>query len=48
MNDPKCIWAGRLSDRHQPIRTPRRNLISDTTSNLFTARLTIDVTPERA
>jgi hypothetical protein len=44
--DPECGSAARSSDPVPLIRTPRRRPIGGTTSNLFTARLTIDVTPD--
>ena len=45
-SDPTCTSAARPSDLAPLIRTPWRRPISATTSNLFAACLTIDVTPE--
>jgi hypothetical protein len=45
-SDPNCNWAARPSDLAPLIPAPRRRPITGTTTNLFTARLTIDVTPE--
>ena len=45
-SDPKYTSAARPSDRASLIRTPQRRPIGATTSDVFTARLAIDVKPE--